>query len=89
MKASRIEHISSKLIEAMGADNDTNFKPTELQNGIMYRWVREMIGSGCVFSDEDILDIVTGERTEVMNKYAKYCGFKELDKILNVIFNGE
>lgn len=45
-----------------------------------------MLASGCRFTRADIEDIAGGDQDEAAEKFGKFKGYKELDTVLNLIF---
>lgn len=83
--------VAIKLIRAMCSDNGFCFcdNATLQQVKILASAVERMKVAGLEFSEEVIFNISAGEAGEVLKAYGKYDGWKELDTVLTVIFDGE
>jgi hypothetical protein len=88
MDAKRLAEIADALIEALEDDNGGPFPATVRQRRALVAGVHKMLAAGCLFTQEDVDEIATGEAGEVQANYGQVDGFSEVTNALDSIFNG-
>ena len=81
--------VALRAVQLMSEDNGCMFLCAGPELDRLAHGLRWMQNDGCSLTSEVMTDLTCGEVAERQHRFSRYSGWKEVDKVLAEIFNGE